>query len=127
MTALAITVTKPAGTQDTKFGNKRVLIRDITIDTGTYATAGNTLTAAQISAGGQPLKRIDFVGFGTNAMTGGTAGATGNPIGVTYTAGGVSVVLQQYEAAASGAPLLEKTNAEATVANATFRVLVIGI
>jgi hypothetical protein len=122
MAALAITVTKPTGTQDTKVGNKKCLIRDITIDTGTYATGGNTVTAATLG-----LKRIDYIGFGTNVMTGGTAGATGNPIGVIYTAGGVSVVLQQYEAAASGAPLLEKTNSEATVANATYRVMILGI
>jgi hypothetical protein len=127
MAALAITVSKPTGTQDTKIGNKRCLIRDITIDTGTYATGGNTLTAAQISAGGQPLKRIDFISFGTNVMTGGTSGATGNPIGVIYASGGASVTIQQYEAAATGLPLLEKTNAEATVASATYRVMVLGI
>jgi hypothetical protein len=127
MAALAITVTKPTGTQDTKIGNKRCLIRDITIDTGTYTTGGTLITAAEISAGGQPLKRIDFISFGTNGMTGGTDGATANPIGVRYTAGGRTATLQTYEAAATGLPLLEKTSAEATVANATYRVMVLGI
>jgi hypothetical protein len=55
-------------------------------------------------------------------MTGGTSGATVNWIGVTYASDRKSVTLQQYESAATGLPGLEKTSAEATVANATFRV-----
>ncbi len=119
--AVAITITKPTGVQDTTFGNKRIKVRDITFDTGTYVTGGNTITAAQVG-----LKRIDFASFGTQGMTGGTAGATVNWIGVRYASDGTSITVQQYESAATGLPGLEKTNAEATVANATFRVLFIG-
>jgi hypothetical protein len=119
--AVAVTVTKPSGSQDTTFGNKKIKIRDITFDTGTYVTGGNVITAASLG-----LKRIDYMGMGTQGMTGGTAGATINWIGVTYAAGGVSVTVQQYESAATGLPGLEKTSAEATVANATFRVMFIG-
>ena len=118
---VVVTATKPTGVQDTTFGNKKIKIRDITFDTGTYVTGGNVVTAASLG-----LKRIDYVGMGTQAMTGGTAGATVNWIGVTYAAGGVSVTFQQYESAATGLPGLEKTSAEATVANATFRVMFIG-
>jgi hypothetical protein len=55
-------------------------------------------------------------------MTGGASGATVNWIGVTYASNRQSVTFQQYECAATGLPGLEKTSAEATVANATFRV-----
>jgi len=119
---VVVTVTKPTGIQDTVFGNKKIKIRDITFDTGTYVTGGNTVTAASVG-----LKRIDFVSFGTQAMTGGTSGATVNWIGVTYAAAGTSVLFQQYECAATGLPGLEKTSAEATVANATFRVMFVGV
>lgn len=119
--AVVVTATKPAGVQDTKFGNKSIKIRDITFDTGTYVTAGNVVTAASLG-----LKRIDIVIMGTQGMTGGTAGATVNWVGVTYAADGTSVTFQQYESAATGLPGLEKTSAEATVANATFRVLIVG-
>jgi hypothetical protein len=119
--AVVVTATKPTGVQDTTFGNKKIKIRDITFDTGTYVTGGNTVTAASLG-----LKRIDYVGMGTQIATNGTAGATANPIGVTYAANGQSVTFQQYESAATGLPLLEKTSAEATLANFTFRAMFIG-
>lgn len=115
--AVVITVAKPAGVRDGVDGSSDCRIRDITFDTGTYVTGGNSITAASVG-----LKTIDLVRFGTQAMTGGTSGATINWIGVTYAANRQSVLFQQYECAATGLPGLEKTSAEATVANATFRV-----
>lgn len=114
---VVVTSTKPAGVRDGADGSSKCRIRDITFDTGNYVTGGNSITAASIG-----LKTIDFVGFGTQAMTGGTSGATVNWIGVTYASNRQSVTFQQYECAATGLPGLEKTSAEATVANATFRV-----
>lgn len=119
---VVVTATKPAGVADGPSGaSRKSVIRDITFDTGTYVTGGNTITAASLG-----LKRIDIVRMGTQAMTGGTAGATVNWIGVRYAADGTSVIVQQYESAATGLPGLEKTSAEATVANATFRVEFVG-
>jgi hypothetical protein len=114
---VVVTATKPAGVKDGPAGASECRVRDITFDTGTYVTGGNSITAASVG-----LKTIDFVDFGTQAMTGGTSGATVNWIGVTYASNRQSVTFQQYECAATGLPGLEKTSAEATVANATFRV-----
>jgi hypothetical protein len=114
---VVVTATKPAGVKDGPVGSSKCRIRDITFDTGTYVTGGNSITAASVG-----LKTIDFVDFGTQAMTGGASGATVNWIGVTYASNRQSVTFQQYECAATGLPGLEKTSAEATVANATFRV-----
>jgi hypothetical protein len=114
---VVVTATKIPGVRDYNDGPARARIRDITLDTGTYVTGGNTITAASVG-----LKTIDLVRFGTQAMTGGTSGATINWIGVTYASNRQSVTFQQYESAATGLPGLEKTSAEATVANATFRV-----
>lgn len=121
MTALAITYTKVAGVHDTKEGNKSLKIRDVTIDTGTYAAGGNVILARDLD-----LRRIDFAQIGGNGLTGGTSGATMNPIGVTYASDGASITVQQYESADTGLPLLEKTDTEATVASAAFRLMVIG-
>lgn len=114
---VVVTSTKPPGMRDGPDGTAKCRIRDITFDTGTYVTGGNVITAASIG-----LRTIDFVGFGSNAMTGGTSGATVNWVGVTYAANRLSVTFQQYESAATGLPGLEKTSGEATVANATIRV-----
>lgn len=114
---VVVTSTKITGVKDYNDGPYKCRIRDITLDTGAYVTGGNSITAASVG-----LKTIDFVGFGTQAMTGGTSGATVNWIGVTYASNRQSVTFQQYECAATGLPGLEKTSTEATVANATFRV-----
>ena len=114
---VVVTSTKPSGVKDGPPGASECRVRDITFDTGTYVTGGNSVTAASVG-----LRTIDFVSFGTQAMTGGTSGATVNWIGVTYASNRQSVTFQQYECAATGLPGLEKTSAEATVANATFRV-----
>jgi hypothetical protein len=114
---VVVTATKPAGVKDGPEGSAESKIRDITFDTGTYVTGGNSITAASVG-----LRTIDLVRFGTQAMTGGSSGATVNWIGVTYASNRQSVTFQQYECAATGLPGLEKTSAEATVANATFRV-----
>lgn len=115
---VVVTSTKPAGVRDCNDGPYKIRIRDITFDTGTYVTGGNSITASSVG-----LRTIDFVSFGTQGMTGGTSGATVNWIGVTYASNRQSVTFQQYESAATGLPGLEKTSAEATVSNATFRVM----
>jgi hypothetical protein len=116
--AVTYTATVPPGVPKTvKMGNAKIAIRDVAADTGTYVTGGNVITAASLG-----LRTIDFVDTGTMGMTGGTAGATINWIGVTYAANRQSVTFQQYESAATGLPGLEKTSAEATVANATSRL-----
>jgi hypothetical protein len=114
---VVVTSTKITGVKDYNDGPYKCRIRDITFDTGTYVTGGNSITAASVG-----LRTIDLVVFGTQAMTGGTSGATVNWIGVTYASNRQSVTFQQYECAATGLPGLEKTSSEATVANATFRV-----
>jgi hypothetical protein len=119
MAAAVVTVSKVTGVHDFKVNNKSWKIRDISINTGDYAAGGFTVTSRSVD-----LRRIDYVGIGTQVMTGGTSGATGNPIGVTYTSP-TSVTFQEYESANTGTPLLEK-DAEATVASATFRVLIVG-
>lgn len=115
--ASVITPTKVTGVSDGSGKSPQVALRDLVIDTGTYVTGGNTITAASLG-----LRTIDFVDFGSQGMTGGTAGATVNWIGVRYASDRLSVTIQQYESAATGLPGLEKTNGEATVANATVRV-----
>lgn len=115
--AVVYTANRPSGVpRVVDVGNAKVAIRDITADTGTYVTGGNVITATSLG-----LRTIDLVDTGTMGMTGGTSGATINWIGVTYAANRQSVTIQQYESAATGLPGLEKTNGEATVANATFR------
>lgn len=121
MTAAVITVTKPTDIKgEWKVGNRSFKVRDITANTGTYTTGGFTLTAANFG-----LRHIDFVIVGSLA-TSGTAGATANAVGIQYAAGGGSITVQVYEAAATGLALLEKTNTEAYEANWTVRVLVAG-
>jgi hypothetical protein len=97
--AVTYTATKPDPGSEGPVGNAKVAIRDITADTGTYVTGGNSITAASLG-----LRTIDFVDFGTQAMTGGTSGATINWIGVTYASNRQSVTFQQYECAATGLP-----------------------
>jgi hypothetical protein len=120
MAAAVITVTRPTDVRGCKMGNKKVVFRDITADTGDYAAGGFTLTAAQLGLS----KHVDFCMVGSSA-TEGTDGANAQIIGVTYVSSGTSVKFQVYEAAASGAPPLEKT-AEAYPANFIFRVMVVG-
>jgi len=124
MAAAVITVTKPSDVKGAwKVGNRQFHIRDITADTGTYATGGFSVTAASLG-----LKHIDFCLIGSVA-TSGTAGATANSIGVRYDSTGTTLTFQLYELGGTGAagdPLAEKTNAEAYLSNFTFRVLVAG-
>lgn len=119
MAAAVITFTRPSDVQGTKFGNKKVTFWDITADTGDYAANGFTKTAAALG-----YKHIDLVVVGSHA-TQGTDGASAQGIGVRYESSGTTIRFQLYEAAASGAPMLEKT-AEAYVASFTFRIMVIG-
>lgn len=101
-------------------GNRKQKFFNLTADTGTYVTGGNVFTAAQFG-----LKHIDKY-EPCSAVTGGTAGATINWLGVIYATGDTSVTVQQYECAATGLPGLEKTSGEATVANFACRIEVVG-
>lgn len=119
MATAVITVTRPSDVRGCKMGNKQVIFRDISADTGDYVAHGFTLTAAQFG-----LKHVDMCIVGSSA-TEGTDGANAQIIGVTYESAGTVVRFQVYEAAATGAPPLEKT-AEAYPANFIFRVMVVG-
>lgn len=121
---VVVTATKPTAVTDGVIGNKKIKTRDITFDTGTYVTGGNTVTAASLG-----LKVIENCWIGTQVATNGTAGATAVPIGVRYASNNTSVIFQQYELGGTGAagdPLREKDSAEATIANTTFRVTFLG-
>lgn len=118
MAALVKTLTKPTGVQDTVFGNKRIKIRDLTIDTGDYAADGFTISASELN-----LNRIDFVSVGSVATTG-TDGATASAIGIEYLSR-TSIRVHLYESGAQNAPLAEKT-AEAVAANFTVRLFAVG-
>lgn len=119
MAAAVYSFTQPTGVRGYSIGNRKVRFFDWTSDTGDYAAGGVTKTAASLG-----FKRIDFVSVGSGA-TQGTDGASVQNVGVTYGTGGVNAKFQLYEAAASGAPGLEKT-AEAMVANFTVRIKVEG-
>lgn len=121
MPAAAITITKRGDEAGIPLGgNKKIHFFDITADTGTYTTAGFSLTAAQLK-----VASIDFADAGSIATTG-TGGVTANPIGITYAAGGGSITVQPYEGSAAGTALPEKTSNEAYETNFTFRLMVIG-
>lgn len=121
MPAAVISITKRGDESGLPIASvKKIRFFDITADTGTYASGGFSITAAQVG-----LATIDFAAVGSVA-TSGTSGATANVVGVTYATGGSSITVQVYEAAASGVAFLEKTNAEAYEANWIFRLMVIG-
>lgn len=117
---MAVTYTLTQVGKTNIIGNRKQKFYDLTADTGTYLTGGNTFTASQFG-----LKRIDKIDI-CGAVTGGTSGATINWLGVIYSSQNTSATIQQYESAATGLPGLEKTNAEATVANFTVRLEVVG-
>lgn len=117
--AVVYTLTQVGKTN--KIGNRQQKFYDLTADTGTYVTGGNTFTARG-SFGLSRVDKVDPVG----AVTGGTSGATINWLGITYSASNTTVTVQQYECAATGLPGLEKTSGEATVANFTVRLEVVG-
>lgn len=123
MTAAVYTVTAPSDVNDTIFGNKRVVFRDITSDTGTYSTGGFSVTAADLGLSHVDICVIDGL------ATSGTSGATANPVGISAYGSGLTLTFQFYELGGTGAagdPLAEKTNAEANLSNLTFRVMAVG-
>lgn len=121
MAAAVYTVAKPADrlVQNRTSDNIKVKYVQWTSDTGDYAAAGRTFTAAELG-----LKHITFV-TADGLATQGTAGATALGVGFRYAADGTSFTAQLYESAATGLPFLEKT-AEAMVANFTVRLKVEG-
>jgi len=118
MAALNYTLTKVGRTN--VVGAEKEVTYDLTCDTGDYAAGGNDFTAAQFG-----LKKFKSV-FACGSATGGTAGATAQVLGFRFNSANTVVTLQQYEAAASGAPPLEKT-AEAVVANFAVRLVAKGV
>lgn len=119
--AVTSTLTKPTGVSGFADGNKKVRYFDLTTDTGTYLTGGNTYTAAQFG-----MKIVNFVSLSGGVATSGTAGATGLPLGVRYASDNTSFIIQYYEGSAAGTILAEKTNAEAMPGTHAIRVRVEG-
>jgi hypothetical protein len=126
VTATVATLTRPGSTvrpvRAVKQGNQKVVYRDYTLDTGTYTAGGLTITAASVG-----MKAFDFVTASGNVATSGTAGATGNPVGITYATEGTSITLQLYEGSAAATALGEKDTAEAVPSNFTIRLKFEGI
>src|SRR3954447_13217588 len=122
MAAAVVSKNKPTDrlVQARADGNIRVKYVDFSTDTGDYAPGGWTITAASLG-----FRHVTFVEPGGLA-TQGTSGASACGVGITYASTGVSFTLQLYEAAASGAPFLEK-GAEAMVANFIVRLKVEGV
>lgn len=120
MSAVVVSVSRPSDVRGSKWGNKKVVFRDVTADTGDYSSGGFTLTAAQLGLS----KHVDFCSVGSAATTG-TSGATASVVGVTYVSSGTSVKFQLYESGGTDAPMNEKT-AEAVASNFTFRVMAVG-
>lgn len=117
---MAVTYTLTQVGKTNIVGNRKEKTFDLTADTGTYVTGGNTFTAAQFG-----LKKLDSITV-CGPVTGGTSGATINWLGVIYNSANTSATVQQYECAATGLPGLEKTSGEATVANFAVRLEVKG-
>jgi hypothetical protein len=117
---MAVTYTLTAVNKVNVVGNRKQKVYDLTSDTGTYVTGGNTFAASLFN-----LKKIEFIAPLSSA-TGGTSGATVNEIGITYNTANTIATVQIYESAATGLPGLEKTNGEAMVSNFTVRILVQG-
>lgn len=121
MPAVVATLTRPSygltKVRSYRDAHLRVNIFDLTLDTGTYSSGGISLTAAQLG-----LKEIWFVTASAGVATTGTAGATGSPVGITFSTVGTSITVQLYEGSAAGTALTEKTNAEAIEANFTIRL-----
>lgn len=121
MPAAVVTLTRPTGSPRGPSGSCKVVYRDMTADTGTYASGGITITAAQLG-----LKKIYYASIDGGVATTGTAGVTANPLGITYATDGTSIVVWLYEGSAAGTALSQKTNAEALETNFTVRLRVEG-
>jgi hypothetical protein len=120
MASAVYTVAEATNVPDRNVGAVKFRTRNVSADTGDYATGGFTITASQLG-----LKKIDVVLAG--GATSGTSGATYSPVGIIYAASGSSITVVVYEAAATGLVLLQKTNAEAHEANWTLRLFAIGV
>jgi len=96
------------------YGSDRVVTGTLAFS-GNYATGGEAVTPATFG-----LTRIDLIIFDGLAIA--TDGGTAN--GVKYNAATGKVL--QYESAATGLALLEKTNSEAYATGSNANVLVIG-
>lgn len=121
MATVATTLTRPSYARGYAIGSGRVHFRDLTADTGNYASGGVTITAQQVG-----FKVVHHVSVDGGVATTGTAGATANPIGITYAADGTSFTVWLYESGASGAALGQKTNGEALETNFTCRLRIEG-
>lgn len=111
---MAVAVTQVG--RRTVFGDRRAGVYDI-VFSGNYATGGEAVTAGLFG-----MNFIDAIlAEPALATDGGTAVVTAYR--GTSASGGT---IFSYESAATGLPLLEKTNAEAYITGQTARVLVIG-
>lgn len=115
--AVTFTITDAAGTavppNPQVMGTLKCRIVDIAF-AGTYTTAGDSLPAARFGLD----KIVNF----TCEVVAAVAGTTANLARYDH----VTSKLQLFEAAASGAAFIEKTGAEAVVANSTMRAMVYG-
>lgn len=116
---MAITATPVTGA-NFKLANKKCRVYDL-VFSGNYATGGETLQASTLG-----MKKFDqLISHGNLATS--TDLATANPVGIKVSSSGTSATVTQYEGAASGAALGEKTNAEAYATGSNIRVTAIGI
>lgn len=107
-----------ADVRRTVFGNVRIVVADVTF-AGNYRTGGVALKPSTLG-----LQTIDFLDISPVALAdGGTNGGVAAKYDYT------NQKIQMFEAAASGSPLLEKTDNEAFADASTtkVRVLAVGI
>ena len=111
---MAVAFTK---TKNTVYGTDRVVYGTLVFSSN-YATGGEAVTAATFG-----LSRLDMLVFDGLAIA--TDGATAN--GVKYKASSATGGnIFQYEAAATGLALLEKTNGEAYATGSNVSCIAIG-
>ena len=109
------TITKPAPSPDSTFGNKRYRTRDVQLTAGAnYTTGGETITPAAV---GMKLRIEQVVGVVPARTTSG--GAATIPLSVDYATTPGSVKLQMY-VAATGAEQASNANLSTFSARLTF-------
>lgn len=109
---MAIAVTQVG--RRTVFGDRRVGFYDV-VFSGTYPTGGEALSPALLG-----LNSVDFVeaaqGVSTDRVT-----------SVVVSWDQTTGKLLNYEAAASGAPFIEKTSSEAYITGQSCRIMAVGV
>jgi hypothetical protein len=108
---MAVTVTQVG--RRTVFGDRRVGFYDV-VFSGTYPDGGEPVTAG--------LFGLNFIEYIAPQM----APATDRETAVVVAWDQVAGTLLNYESAATGLPLLEKTDSEAYITGQTARIMVVG-